>query len=158
METKNEVYEAVNAAYQKYGEAAIDKVYHTETMYEMAMAADMEHVNLNDVDVLVCLIVKMVYTAAYWPHTIMRFKALKNLLRFNKSIVEASRSSRLHSIVVEILTSAVSALDEMPGHFNTPGHRQKIKNIRQVLKAIESPLGKCHRKASSKQKSKHVEL
>lgn len=92
-------YKHISAAIYKYGVPALDKVYHTSSMHEMVLVADMENVDLHDLDALLYLIHETTYHDAFWPHTAPRYKALKNLLRFNKDIEHASRSVELVALV-----------------------------------------------------------
>lgn len=132
----------------KYEFGVLDKVYHSNTMHEMKVNADIEGVDLNDVDVLAFLIEQTAYHHAFWSHTSKRFTALKNLLRYDKNIEKASRSKCLIDRVETKLDFMESRMKNDPV-YNVPGHVQEIKNYKQVLDILKRPVGKRRKRAAN---------
>ena len=121
----------------KYDYKDIDAIYHSNSMDEMKVKADLYAIDLNDVDVLLALCDTTTYHHAFWPHTKKRFTAFKNLLRYEKSIEEASRSIKFS---FEVKRALDAYLHEQKDLYLTPGRRQEIKNLKQVLEIVAKPV------------------
>ena len=118
----------------KYNYKDIDAIYHSNSMDEMKVKADLYAIDLNDVNVLLALCDTTAYHHAFWPHTAKRFTAFKNLLRYEKSIEEASRSFKFSFEVKRAIEAYESE------QFMTPGRRQEIKNLKQILEIVSKPV------------------
>lgn len=120
----------------KYDWDAIDDVYHSSTMHEIKVKADLHNVDLCDPKVLFLLLQLTTYHHAFWPHTAKRFTALKNLLRYDKSIEQGSRSKWLYSKSLAKYNDLKSIYDN-DSLYKTPGNRQEIANWKQALNILE---------------------
>ena len=123
----------------KYSWDALDKIYHSNTMNEMRVNADLERVDLNDIDVLMFLIDQVTYHHAFWSHTKKRFTALKTLLRNDSSIESSSRSKELYDRVMKRYNELKDDISNL-AVMRTPGRRQQLKNYECVLKILETPV------------------
>jgi len=123
----------------KYSWDALDKIYHSNTMNEMRVNADLEGVDLNDVDVLMFLIDQTTYHHAFWYHTKKRFTALKTLLRNDSSIESSSRSKELYDRVMKRYNELKDDISNLAA-MRTPGQKQRLKNYECVLKILETPV------------------
>ena len=125
--------------HSKYSFSDLDDIYHSTSVHEMQVKADLHAVDLADVDVLIYLIGTTTYHHAFWPHTAKRFTALKNILRHSHDLPKSKDFKRLKDNVK-------SRLDECEhGKWikSTPGGRQEIKNIKQVLDILDNLERNC---------------
>ena len=106
-------------------------VYHSTTMNEMRIKADLLGVDLTNVDVLIALCSTTTYHHAFWPHTAKRFTAFKNLLRYDKGSRKAAQSKRF----IDEVERAIA--EHKQKNFNTPGYIQEKKNLEQVIKILK---------------------
>ena len=109
--------------FTKYSWEALDDVYHSSTMHEIKVKADLNNVDLNDPNVLFFLLQQTTYHHAFWPHTAKRFTALKNLLRQDKSIERGSRSKWLYDKSLAEYNRLKYEYDTDPLN-RIPGHKQ----------------------------------
>ena len=130
--------------------SSLDWIYHSESMYEMKVKADLENIDLNDFDVLMFFVRTTTYHHAFWPHTAKRFTAFKNLLRYDKSIEESSRSKKMIHAVKAMCNQLKSDIENCP--VRAPGHRQQLKDLQQVLDILKNPV-----KTRNKRNKKHNE-
>ena len=117
----------------------LDKVYHSESMHEMQVNADLQGVDLCNPHVLLFLAKETAYHHAYWPHTAKRFLAFKNILRRNKDV----RKSLRDGIFMEMLAKHLSVVDFDIGNdlmYDTPGRKQEIKNLKQLVGIVEKAM------------------
>ena len=112
---------------------ALNDIYHSNTMSEMQVKADLHNVDLNDVVNILFLIDTTTYHHAYWPHTAKRFVAFKKLLKTLKDLPNDSQFdwmvSRLYNILHEYENNKFKS--------TTPGGKQEIKNLHQVIAILE---------------------
>ena len=117
----------------------LDKVYHSESMHEMQVNADLQGVDLCNPHVLLFLAKETAYHHAYWPHTAKRFLAFKSILRRNKDV----RKSLRDGIFMEMLAKHLSVVDFDIGNdlmYDTPGRKQEIKNLKQLVGIVEKAM------------------
>ena len=107
----------------------LDDIYHSTSVAEMKVKADMNCVDLHDIDVLVFLIDTSAYHHAFWPHTAKRFTVLKNLLRKSRSLPQSKDFNRLKKAVKDRITE----VKNNKWSIYTPGGKQQVKNLIQVL-------------------------
>ena len=107
----------------------LDDVYHSNSMHEMKVKADLHGIDLYDKDALVFLIDATTYHHAFWPHTAKRFTALKNLLRKSRSLPRSKDFNRLKKAVKDRITE----VKNNKWSIYTPGGKQQVKNLIQVL-------------------------
>ena len=113
---------------------ALDDIYHSNSMDEMLVKADLHNVDLNDVVNILFLIDTTTYHHAYWQHTAKRFVAFKKLLKTLKDLPNDSQFDWL-------MTRVCNTLHEHElNNFKrtTPGGKQEIKNLRQVIAILEN--------------------
>ena len=138
-----------NASYD-----ALDKVYHSNSMYEMLVNADLMDVDLCNPFVLWYLAKQTTYHHAYWPHTAKRFVAFKNLLRHDKRIRTAISSDKdlvFWTLVADMYKRKKDDIASYPSMHNTPGAKQHFKNIEELMHIVEKCIAKD---AASKSKDK----
>lgn len=112
---------------------SLDDVYHSNNMHEMKVKADLHGIDLHDKDTLIFLIDTTTYHHAYWPHTSKRFTAFKALLRTMKDLPS---TVYFRDIVDHVkLEIAEYTLNKLRN--NTPGGKQELKNLNQVLGILE---------------------
>ena len=112
---------------------ALNDIYHSSSMHEMKIKADLYGIDLNDVNNILFLIDTTTYHHAFWPHTSKRFIALKNLLRHSHDLPK-------HKMFLSLKDAVSSRLLECEhGKWikHTPGGRQEIKNLRQVIDILD---------------------
>ena len=131
-------YHSMDYDVSKYNYKDIDSIYHSESVDEMKVKADLYAIDLNDVNVLLALCDTTAYHHAFWPHTAKRFVAFKNLLRHEKTIEEASRSMKFSFEINRAIDSYIQEEKDF-GHL-TPGRKQEIKNLKQVLEIVSKPV------------------
>ena len=113
---------------------ALNNIYHSESMHEMLVKADLDDIDLCDTDALFWLTSTTAYHHAFWPHTAKRFTAFKNLLRKNKKIYEfIARSDKL----LQKIKDELAYCQKTYGNFRPPGRVQQVKNLKQVISIIE---------------------
>ena len=86
--------------------AALNKVYHSESMHEMEVNADLLGVDLCNPYVLLFLAKQTAYHHAFWSHTKKRFTAFKNILRRNRLVRKSLEDMKFYALIS-------SKLDEM---------------------------------------------
>ena len=113
---------------------ALNDIYHSTSMHEMKVKADLHSIDLNDIDAIMFLVDQTTYHHAFWPHTAKRFVAFKNLLR---TMVNLPANPDFQRLVDSVKTS----IDERENNRwirSTPGGKQEIKNLKQVLKILKN--------------------
>ena len=111
----------------------LDDVYHSNSMHEMKVKADLHNIDLYDKDALVFLIDATTYHHAFWPHTAKRFTAFKTLLKTMRDLPEKD----CFDDVVNVVKSEIAEYEADKWRRSTPGGKQEIKNLKQVLKILE---------------------
>ena len=120
----------------------LDDVYHSNSMHEMKVKADLHNIDLYDKDVLVFLIDATTYHHAFWPHTAKRFTAFKTLLKTMRDLPEKD----CFDDVVNVVKSEIAEYEADKWRRNTPGGKQEIKNLKQVLRILEKLENNCNDK------------
>ena len=115
---------------------ALDKVYHSESRHEMEVNADLQGVDLTNPHVLLYLAKQTAYHHAFWPHTAKRFLAFKNILRYNKQVRASLKDGQLLSMINIHFDAIVAWYCDDP-IYDTPGHRQEMDNLKQVISIVE---------------------
>ena len=118
----------------------LDDVYHSNSMHEMKVKADLHNIDLYDKDALVFLIDATTYHHAFWPHTAKRFTAFKALLRTMKDLPSTAYFREL----VEHVKNEIIEYTLDKWRKNTPGGKQELKNLNQVLNILEKIERKSH--------------
>ena len=114
----------------------LDKVYHSSSMNEMRINADLQKVDLCNAYVLLFLTIQTAYHHAFWPHTAKRFTAFKNILRKDNAVKSSLEDGKLLNMLEELL--AYEEVKEMEYSLNNvPGRKQELKNIKQVISIVE---------------------
>ena len=116
----------------------LDAVYHSETMHEMEVKADLHGVDLCNPYVLMFLAKQTAYHHAYWPHTKKRFTAFKNILRCNKSVKKSFSDMKFYALIAGMLDEMLKTKDDPL--YGTPGARQHLKNVKQVVEIVEKAI------------------
>ena len=116
----------------------LNKVYHSESMQEMEVNADLLGVDLCNPYVLLFLAKETAYYHAFWPHTKKRFTAFKNILRRNRLVRKSLEDMKFYTLIS-------GKLDEMMKYkdhplYSTPGIKQELKNVKQVVEIVEKAL------------------
>ena len=116
----------------------LNKVHHSESMQEMEVNADLLGVDLCNPYVLLFLAKETAYYHAFWPHTKNRFIAFKNILRRNRLVRKSLEDMKFYALIS-------GKLDEMMKYkdhplYSTPGIKQELKNIRQVVEIVEKAI------------------
>ena len=116
----------------------LDKVYHSESMHEMEVNADLLGVDLCNPYVLLFLAKQTAYHHAFWSHTKKRFTAFKNILRRNRLVRKSLEDMKFYVLIS-------GKLDEMMKYkdyplYSTPGIMQELKNIKQVVEIVEKEI------------------
>lgn len=114
----------------------LDKVYHSESRHEMEVNADLQGVDLANPHVLLYLAKETAYHHAFWQHTAKRFLAFKNILRYNKCVRASLKDGQLLSMINVYFDAIVACYCDDP-MYDTPGHRQEMKNLKQVINIVE---------------------
>ena len=114
----------------KFDSAAMDKIYHTETIPEMKLKIAILGVSLTSAD-LAWLCKTTTYHAAFWPHTKKRFECL---MRFVKS--DPGTKAIFVSDGFRAMLKAQVAINEetMKLHYTTPGERKEAENWKKLLR------------------------
>ena len=112
--------------------SALDDIYHSTDMYEMKVKADMHNIDLRDPRAIIYLIDTTAYHHAFWPHTAKRFTAFKALLRSMKDLPAIPGFFK----IVEHVNASIEEIDCQNPVMNTPGRRQELKNLQQVLSIL----------------------
>ena len=139
--TINEAMKTYNTIEENCGSSIsnLDKVYHSESMHEMEVNADLLGVDLCNPYVLLFLAKQAAYHHAFWSHTKKRFTAFKNILRHNKSVKESLKDMKFYALIC-------GELDEMlkkyKGNslYGIPGLKKEQKNIEQVVNIVEKAI------------------
>lgn len=121
---------------------ALDRVYHSESMHEMQVNADLQGVDLCNPYVLMFLARETTYHHAFWPHTAKRFLAFKNILRKNKDVRKSFKDGNL----LAMLNIRLLVLNNSNHHSSlcdTPGQRQELKNIKEVISIVEKAMNEA---------------
>ena len=116
----------------------LDAVYHSETMCEMEVKADLYRVDLCNPYVLMFLAKHTAYHHAYWPHTKKRFTAFKNILRYDKLVKKSFGDMKFYALITGMLDEMLKTKDNPL--YNTPGARQHLKNVKQVVEIVEKAI------------------
>jgi len=116
----------------------LDAVYHSETMHEMEVKADLYGVDLCNPYVLMFLAKQTAYHHAFWPHTKKRFTAFKNILRCNKSVKRSFGDMKFYALVAGMLDEMLKTKDNPL--YRTPGAIQHLKNVKQVVEIVEKAI------------------
>ena len=116
----------------------LNKVYHSESMQEMEVNADLLGVDLCNPYVLLFLAKETTYYHAFWPHTKKRFTAFKNILRRNRLVRKSLEDMKFYALIS-------GKLDEMMKYkdhplYSTPGIKQELKNVKQVVEIVEKAI------------------
>lgn len=118
---------------------SLDKVYHSNTMHEMQINADLENIDICNPYVLMFLAKQTTYHHAFWKHTAKRFTAFKNILRKNKDVRKSLRDGRfLH--MLEHHFDAMNETMKSSMVFNTSGRKQEYKNMKQVIDIVKKAI------------------
>lgn len=121
---------------------ALDKVYHSESMHEMEINADLYGINICNPHVLFFLAKTTAYHYAFWPHTSKRFLAFKNILRKNKAVQKSLKNGILKALLDERLTALIEWSRDDPIQCIS-GKKQEIKNIRQIIEIINKAINEA---------------
>ena len=113
----------------------LDKVYHSSSMNEMRINADLQNVDLCNAYVLLFLTIQTAYHHAFWPHTAKRFTAFKNILRKDNAVKKSLEDGKLLNMLEELLAYNVKEMENPLN--NVPGKKQELKNIKQVISIVE---------------------
>jgi len=116
----------------------LDAVYHSETKFEMEVNADLHGVDLCNPYVLMFLAKQTTYHHAFWPHTKKRFTAFKNILRRNILVRKSLEDMKFYVLISGKLDEMVKCKDNPL--YGTPGRRQELKNIKQVVEIVEKAI------------------
>lgn len=116
---------------------SLDKVYHSRTLAEMQVTADLMGVDLCNPYVLWFLAKQTAYHHAFWPHTARRFIAFKSLLRRDKRVRAAIASDSAFYVMLQELCDSEKNAFKGNLVYNTPGKRQQIKNLEELLSIVE---------------------
>ena len=119
--------------------ADLNKVYHSESMHEMEVNADLLGVDLCNPYVLLFIAKQTAYRHAFWSHTKKRFTAFKNILRHNKSIKESLKDMKFYALICRELDEM---LKKYKGNslYSIPGLKKEQKNIEQVINIVEKAI------------------
>ena len=138
--TINEAMKTYNTIEENCGSSIsnLDKVYHSESMHEMEVNADLLGVDLCNPYVLLFLAKQTAYHHAFWSHTKKRFTAFKNILRRNRLVRKSLEDMKFYALIS-------SKLDEMMKYkdhplCSTPGRMQELKNVKQVVEIVEKAI------------------
>ena len=138
--TINEAMKTYNTIEENCGSSIsnLDKVYHSESMHEMEVNADLLGVDLCNPYVLLFLAKQTAYHHAFWSHTKKRFTAFKNILRRNRLVRKSVEDMKFYALIS-------SKLDEMMKYkdhplCSTPGRMQELKNVKQVVEIVEKAI------------------
>ena len=116
----------------------LNKVYHSESMQEMEVNADLLGVDLCNPYVLLFLAKETAYYNAFWPHTKKRFTAFKNILRRNKLVRKSLEDMKFYVLI----SSKLNEMMKYKNHplYSTPGIKQELKNVKQVVEIVEKAI------------------
>ena len=133
MKTCNKIEENCSSSIRD-----LDKVYHSESMHEMEVNADLLGVDLCNPYVLLFLAEQTAYHHAFWQHTKKRFTAFKNILRRNRLVRKSLEDMKFYALIS-------GKLDEMTKYkdhplYGTPGRMQELKNVKQVVEIVEKAI------------------
>ena len=138
--TINEAMKTCNKIEENCGSSIrdLDKVYHSESMHEMEVNADLLGVDLCNPYVLLFLAEQTAYHHAFWQHTKKRFTAFKNILRRNRLVRKSLEDMKFYTLIS-------GKLDEMMKYkdhplYGTPGRMQELKNVKQVVEIVEKAI------------------
>ena len=115
---------------------ALDDVYHSESIEEMLVKADLNCVDLKDPKVLLWLTEQTAYHQAFWPHTAKRFNAFKNILRRRKDIREAIKANGFKDMLQKYFDEFDNEYQINP-LWHVPGKKKQLKNLKQVLDIVK---------------------
>ena len=134
MKTCNKIEENCSSSIRD-----LDKVYHSESMHEMEVNADLLGVDLCNPYVLLLLAKQAAYHHAVWSHTKKRFTAFKNILRHNKSVKESLKDMKFYALIHGELDKM---LKKYKGNslYLIPGLKKERKNIEQVVNIVEKAI------------------
>ena len=116
---------------------ALDSVYHSESMHEMKINADLHGVDLCNPYVLFYLACTTAYHHAFWPHTAKRFTAFKSLLRYDANIRRAIAldDGVLWTPLMDKFKPIDSAMNS--NIYTTLGRKKQWKNLKQIIDIVE---------------------
>ena len=119
--------------------AVLDDIYHSSSAHEMRVKADLHNIKIDDPNVIVFLIKSTTYHHAFWPHTAKRFTAFKDLLRNMKDFPKDPQFNDVKRVVeseiIDIMTDKWK--------ISTPGGKQEVKNLKQVMRILEKLEMEC---------------
>lgn len=116
---------------------ALDSVYHSESMHEMKINADLHSVDLCNSYVLFYLACTTAYHHAFWPHTAKRFTAFKSLLRYDANVRRAIAldDGVLWTLLMDKFKSIDYAMNS--NIYTMPGREKQWKNLKQIIDIVE---------------------
>lgn len=118
----------------------LDKVYHSSTMHEMQVNADLNNVDLCNPYVLFFLAKETTYHHAFWPHTAKRFTAFKNLLRHNKDVKKSFGDMKFWTLVQDEYNKLDDEINKNVRWKYMPGRQQELKNWEQIISIVEKAI------------------
>lgn len=133
MNTRNIIEERCGSSVRD-----LDKVYHSESMHEMEVNADLLGVDLCNPYVLLFLAKETAYHHAFWPHTKNRFIAFKNILRRNRLVRNSLKDMKFYALIFGKLDEMMKYKDH--SLYSTPGKMQELKNVKQVVEIVEKAI------------------
>lgn len=145
----NETATTVDVDSSKIDFRLVDDIYHSTSMHEMLVKADLYGIDMQQLEVLKYLANTTAYHHAFWPHTAKRFTAFKAYLRTCKDLPDKDFFEDLREFVTnEMIRCEVTTYQE----WEVPGARQETKNWKQVLDILDKL------KANSiKRKAHHID-
>lgn len=114
--------------------SALDSVYHSESLDEMKINADLHNVDLCNSYVLFYLACTTTYHHAFWPHTAKRFAAFKSLLRHDNNVRKAISTD--NGVLWTLLMDKFKSIDANMNS-TTPGLKKQWKNLKQIIGIVE---------------------
>ena len=138
--TINEAMKTCNAIEENCSSSIrdLDKVYHSESMHEMEVNADLLGVDLCNPYVLLFLAEQTAYHHAFWSHTKKRFTAFKNILRRNRLVRKSLEDMKFYALISGKLDEMIKYKDHPL--YGTPGRMQELKNVKQVVEIVEKAI------------------
>ena len=138
--TINEAMKTYNTIEENCGSSIsnLDKVYHSESMHEMEVNADLLGVDLCNPYVLLFLAEQTAYHHAFWQHTKKRFTAFKNILRRNRLVRKSLEDMKFYALISGKLDEMIKYKDHLL--YGIPGRMQELKNVKQVVEIVEKAI------------------
>lgn len=119
---------------------SLNDIYHSNSMHEMQVKADLYDIDLYEKDVLIFLIDTTTYHHAFWPHTAKRFTAFKALLKTMKDLPR----NRWFDEIVKNVKDKLAEYEANKWRRSIPGGKQEIKNLKQVICILKKLKKDCN--------------